>query len=61
MEEKRFLTVPEVAVLLRMPAETVRARHRNGAGPVGFRVGKRLLFDAAAVEAYITHAKAGAR
>lgn len=56
---ERFMTVPEVADLLRVPKETVRYWHRQRTLR-GFQVGKRLLFEREAVEAYIARQKGAA-
>lgn len=48
-----FMTTAEVADLLRMPSETVRYWRHIGKGPKSFKVGRRVLYDAAAVQAWL--------
>lgn len=58
----KFLTTAEVAELLRTPLETVRFWRHIGKGPASFKVGRRVLYEVADVEAFIAAAKAsGAR
>lgn len=56
-----YLTTAEVAELLRTPAETVRYWHHVGKGPRSFKVGRRRLYDAAEVEAWVQAQRAGER
>lgn len=57
----KFLTTAEVAELLRTSPETVRYWRHIGQGPKSFKVGRRVLYAADDVEAYIADArKAGA-
>jgi excisionase family DNA binding protein len=50
----KYLTTAEVAELLRAPVETVRFwRFRGDYGPPSFKIGRRVLYDAADVEAWI--------
>lgn len=54
----KYLTTQEVAELLRTPAETVRYWRHVGKGPRSFKVGgKRVLYAAEDVEAFIAHAR----
>jgi excisionase family DNA binding protein len=53
-----YLTTPEVAELLRTPAETVRFWRHAGKGPKSFKVGRRVLYARADVEAFIAEARA---
>lgn len=48
-----YLTVAEVAELVRAPAETVRYWRHVGKGPASFKIGRRVLFERADVEAWI--------
>ncbi|MEE1929461.1 helix-turn-helix domain-containing protein [Streptomyces sp. TRM 70351] len=50
----RYLTPEDLASLLAVPVETVYAWRRKRTGPPGFRVGKHLRYDPAAVHAWIT-------
>jgi excisionase family DNA binding protein len=54
----KFLTTQEVAEALRTSPETVRFwRHKNK-GPKSFKVGRRVLYAAEDVEAFIEEARA---
>jgi predicted DNA-binding transcriptional regulator AlpA len=49
-----FLTPEELANLLRLPSvETLYAWRKKRTGPPGFRVGKHLRYDPAAVRTWI--------
>ncbi|MCZ7414730.1 helix-turn-helix domain-containing protein [Streptomyces sp. WMMC897] len=50
----RYLTPEDLASLLAVPVETVYSWRRKRTGPPGFRVGKHLRYDPAAVHAWIT-------
>lgn len=52
-----YLTVQEVADLLRTSAETVRYWRHIGKGPTSFKVGRRVLFERAEVERFIEEAR----
>lgn len=56
----RYLTTQEVADLLRTSVETVRYWRHVGKGPASFRVGRRVLYAVADVEAFVDEARAGA-
>ena len=56
----KYLTTAEVAELLRMPVESVRYWRHVGKGPASFRLGRRVLYELADVEAFVAAAKAGA-
>jgi excisionase family DNA binding protein len=56
----KYLTTAEVAELLRAPVETVRYWRHVGKGPASFKAGRRVLYELADVEAFITQAKARA-
>lgn len=53
----RYLTTQEVADTLRTPAETVRYWRHVGKGPASFKIGRRVLYDAVDVEAFIAEAR----
>lgn len=55
-----YLTIPEVAEMLRVPPQTVRYWRHVGKGPVSFKVEGRVLYARRDVEAYIAAARAGA-
>ena len=48
--EHRYLTVPEVADLLRVPRSTVYYWRTIDYGPAAVKVGKRVLYDRKVVE-----------
>ncbi|MEC4015232.1 helix-turn-helix domain-containing protein [Streptomyces sp. H27-D2] len=50
----RYLTPTDVAALLRVPLETVYQWRKKRTGPPGFRVGKHLRYDPAALHHWIT-------
>lgn len=52
-----YLTTPEVAELLRTPAETCRYWRHIGKGPKSFKVGRRVLYARADVEAFLSAAR----
>jgi excisionase family DNA binding protein len=56
---QRYLTTAEVAELLRTSPETVRYWRHIGSGPKSFKVGRRVLYDVADVEAFIAAARTG--
>lgn len=53
----RYLTTEEVADALRTSVETVRHWRKNGRGPQGFKLGRRVLYDIDDVEAFIAEAR----
>ena len=57
--ESRFLTTEELANVLRTPAETIRYWRHIGKGPASFKVGRRVLYDIADVEAFLAEARSG--
>jgi excisionase family DNA binding protein len=57
--ESRFLTTEELANWLRTPAETIRYWRHVGKGPASFKVGRRVLYDVADVEAFLAEARSG--
>lgn len=54
----KYLTISEVAELIRAPLETVRYWRHVGKGPKSFKVGRRVLYAIEDVEAWIAQAKA---
>ena len=56
----KYLTTAEVAEILRAPVETVRYWRHVGKGPASFKLGRRVLYELADVEAFIAQAKAKA-
>lgn len=53
----RYLTVGEVAELLRQPVATLRYWRHLGKGPKGFRVGRRVLYDRSDVEQFLAESR----
>lgn len=49
----RYLTPEDLTTLLSVPLETVYAWRKKRTGPPGFRIGKHLRYDPAAVHAWI--------
>ncbi|MFD9860838.1 helix-turn-helix domain-containing protein [Streptomyces alboflavus] len=50
-----YLTPEDLVTMFKLPSvETVRAWRRKRIGPPGFRVGKHLRFDPAAVRDWVT-------
>lgn len=57
----KYLTTEEVAELCRTSPETVRYWKHVGKGPKSFKLGRRVLYAAEDVEAFVAEArKAGA-
>jgi hypothetical protein len=50
----RYLTTAELAGLCRTSPETVRFRRHVGKGPQSFKVGRKVLYDAAVVEEWLS-------
>ncbi|MEV8204307.1 helix-turn-helix transcriptional regulator [Streptomyces sp. NPDC079189] len=48
----RYLTPEDIAALFSVPLETVYAWRKKRTGPPGFRIGKHLRYDPAAVRAW---------
>jgi len=59
MTMANYMTTTEVAQLLRTSPETVRYWRHVGKGPRSFKVGRRVLYDAADVQAWLQSAKDG--
>jgi excisionase family DNA binding protein len=53
----RYLTTAEVAALCRTSPETIRFWRYVGKGPASFKVGRKVLYDADAVEAWLKEAQ----
>lgn len=49
----RYLTPEDVAALFSVPIETVYFWRKKHTGPPGFRIGKHLRYDPAAVRTWI--------
>ncbi len=49
----KLLTTAEVAELTRVSLHTVRAWRQNGLGPIGFRVGGRVVYRERDVERWV--------
>ncbi|MGW7272280.1 helix-turn-helix domain-containing protein [Streptomyces sp. NPDC054864] len=50
----RYLTPDDIAEMFEVPKETVYQWRRKRTGPPGFRIGKHVRYDPAAVRAYVT-------
>ncbi|MEW2192551.1 helix-turn-helix transcriptional regulator [Streptomyces microflavus] len=50
----RYLTPEDLTTLLSVPLETLYAWRKKRTGPPGFRIGKHLRYDPAAVHAWIS-------
>ena len=53
-----YMTTNEVAELVRTSPETVRYWRHVGTGPKSFKVGRRVLYEAADVTAWLADRKA---
>ncbi|MCX4905572.1 helix-turn-helix domain-containing protein [Streptomyces sp. NBC_00878] len=53
----QYLTPDDIAVMFKVPKETVYQWHKKRTGPPGFRIGKHLRYDPADVRAYVTDRK----
>ncbi|MGW2818013.1 helix-turn-helix transcriptional regulator [Streptomyces sp. NPDC001415] len=49
----RYLTPEDLAAMLAVPIETVYGWRKKRTGPVGFRVGRHVRYDPAAVRDWI--------
>lgn len=49
----QYMTIDEVAELLRTPAGTLRYWRHLGKGPASFKLGRRILYARRDVEAYV--------
>ena len=54
----QYLTVEDVAAMIRSTPQAVRYRRHRGTGPRSFKVGRRVLFDPADVSEWIEQQKA---
>jgi excisionase family DNA binding protein len=52
-----YMTTQEIAELLRTSPETVRYWRHIGRGPASFKIGRRVLYDRADVEAWVAAAR----
>ncbi len=59
--QQSYLTTAELADLCRTSPETARYWRHVGKGPRSFKVGRRVLYDTADVEAWLEEAKAKAK
>ncbi|MFI9765701.1 helix-turn-helix domain-containing protein [Streptomyces sp. NPDC052415] len=53
----RYLTADDIAVIFKVPKETVYQWRKKRIGPPGFRIGKYIRYDPADVRAYVTQRK----
>jgi predicted DNA-binding transcriptional regulator AlpA len=49
----QYLTPDDIAVMFKVPKETVYQWSKKRTGPPGFRVGKHLRYDPVAVRAWV--------
>jgi predicted DNA-binding transcriptional regulator AlpA len=56
-EAVRYLTTAEVAALCRTSPETVRYWRHVGSGPESFKLGRKVLYPVAGVEAWLASAR----
>ncbi|MCX5260391.1 helix-turn-helix domain-containing protein [Streptomyces canus] len=53
----RYLTADDIAVIFKVPKETVYQWRKKRIGPPGFRIGKYIRYDPADVRAYVNQRK----
>ncbi|WP_328829806.1 helix-turn-helix domain-containing protein [Streptomyces sp. NBC_00252] len=53
----RYLTPDDVAVIFKVPIETVYQWRKKRTGPPGFRIGKHLRYDPTDIRAYVAERK----
>ncbi|MFD5265232.1 helix-turn-helix domain-containing protein [Streptomyces sp. NPDC058335] len=53
----RYLTADDIAVIFKVPKETVYQWRRKRMGPPGFRIGKYIRYDPADVLAHVAERK----
>ncbi|MGW7134362.1 helix-turn-helix transcriptional regulator [Streptomyces bobili] len=53
----RYLNPDDIAVIFKVPKETVYQWRKKRIGPPGFRIGKHLRYDPADVRAYVDQRK----
>ncbi|MEU5978829.1 helix-turn-helix domain-containing protein [Streptomyces sp. NPDC047315] len=51
----QYLDTDDIAAIFKVPKETVYQWRKKHIGPPGFRVGKYVRYDPAAVRAWVTH------
>lgn len=51
--QRKILTMPEVSAMTGVPINTLRYWRHLGTGPKGFKLGRRVVYDLAAVSAWI--------
>lgn len=54
----RYLTPEDIAAMFAVPIETVYHWRKQRTGPPGFRVGRHVRYDPAAVRAWVTRQEA---
>ncbi|MCX4810590.1 helix-turn-helix domain-containing protein [Streptomyces sp. NBC_01239] len=57
----QYLSPDDIAVIFKMPKETVYQRRKKCTGPPGFRIRKHVRYDLADVRDYITEQKSADR
>lgn len=59
--DHEYMTTAELAALVRTPVETVRYWRHVGRGPRSFKVGRRVLYRRADVQAWLDEQYAAGR
>ncbi|MET8507116.1 helix-turn-helix domain-containing protein [Streptomyces sp. NPDC004787] len=54
----RYLTPEDIAAMFTVPIETVYHWRKQRTGPPGFRVGRHVRYDPAAVRTWVQHQEA---
>lgn len=57
-DNAELLTIAETAALLRAPIATLRWWRHNGIGPHSFKIGRRVCYQRADVQAWIEQQRA---
>ena len=60
-DDEDFLTLSEVAAIVRVPVNTLRWWRQRGTGPAFFKVGRHLVTTIGDLRAWIEEQKRGAR
>ncbi|MET7731537.1 helix-turn-helix domain-containing protein [Streptomyces sp. NPDC005402] len=53
----RYLTADDIAVIFKVPKETVYQWRKKRIGPPGFRIGRYIRYDPADVRTYVSQRK----
>jgi DNA-binding transcriptional MerR regulator len=55
--KRQLMTMAEVQAEFGFPLDTLRYWRQRGGGPPSFRLGRRVMYDRADLDAWITRAK----